>query len=251
MNKMSSNTKRNPPYAKKEDKKKTEAKNKLKGTIVIHALPMNIPDFRGKDTLMHDSIGGEPPKFVVNKPQMVVDYMKPEHSITPKSKPAKSQPPLKQLNKLVETAQGEIPQDSGTGTYQYSSLDELLDSVDVSYPCLIHQTIVDGLKSKREDCDDVLLRCSIASYPVFCNPNGYHHYYYKCQRQGHSWFTLDRIYKMVCECGMTPTLSLTQSETNYGNAVNAIVSYSLGGNLNPTRGQCKFLPMDVNDSFQE
>ena len=71
-------------------KKKTEAKNKLKGTIVIHALPMNIPDFRGKDTLMHDSFGGEPPKFVVNKPRMAVDYMKPEHSITPKSKPAKS-----------------------------------------------------------------------------------------------------------------------------------------------------------------
>ena len=62
MNKMSSNTKRNPPYVKKEDKKKTEAKNKLKGTIVIHALPMNIPEFQGKDTLMHDSFGGEPPK---------------------------------------------------------------------------------------------------------------------------------------------------------------------------------------------
>ena len=30
------------------------------------------------------------------------------------------------------------------------------------------------------------------------------------------WFTLDRIDKMVCECGMTPTLSSTQSETNYG-----------------------------------
>ena len=75
MSKMSSNTRRNPPYVKKEDKKKTEAKNKLKGTIVIHALPMNIPDFRGKDTLMHDSFGGEPPKFVVNRPRMAVDYM--------------------------------------------------------------------------------------------------------------------------------------------------------------------------------
>ena len=42
MNKMSSNTKRNPPYVKKEDKKKTEAKNKLKGTIVIHPLPFVI-----------------------------------------------------------------------------------------------------------------------------------------------------------------------------------------------------------------
>ena len=92
---------------------------------------------------------------------------------------------MKELNKLVETIktesttektevevleQGEIPQDSGTGTYQYSSLDELLDSVDVSYPCPIHQTIVDGLKSKREDCDDVLLRCSMASYQSFVIP---------------------------------------------------------------------------------
>ena len=35
------------------------------------------------------------------------------------------------------------------------------------------------------------------------------------------------------------------------NAVNAIVSYSFAGDLNPTRGQCKFLQMDVNDSFQD
>ena len=34
-------------------------------------------------------------------------------------------------------------------------------------------------------------------------------------------------------------------------AVNAIVSYLLGGDLNPTRGQYKFLRMDVNDSFQD
>ena len=52
---------------------------------------------------MHDNFGGEPPKFAVNEPQMAVDYMKPEHCILPKSKPAKSQPPLKELNKLVET----------------------------------------------------------------------------------------------------------------------------------------------------
>ena len=91
---------------KKENKKKTEAKNKLKGTIVIDALPMSDPDFRGKDnvpdTPMHDNFGGEPPKFDVNEPRIAVDYMKPEHRIPPKSKPAKSQPPLKELNKLVE-----------------------------------------------------------------------------------------------------------------------------------------------------
>ena len=166
-NKISSNTRRNHLYVKKENRKKAEAKNKLKGTTVIDALPMNDPDFRGKDsvpdTLMHDNFGGEPPKFDVNEPRMAVDYMKPEHRIPPKSKPAKSQPPLKELNKLVETIktepttekikvealeEGEIPQDSGTGTYQYSSLDELLDSVEVSYPCPIHQTMMDALKYK-------------------------------------------------------------------------------------------------------
>ncbi|CAH3160116.1 unnamed protein product [Pocillopora meandrina] len=197
---MSSNTKKNHPYVKKENKKKTEAKNKLKGTIFIDALPMYDPDFR-------------------------------EHRIPPKSKPAKSKPPLKELSKLVETIktesttektevevleEGEIPQDSGTGTYQYSSLDELLDSVEVSYPCPIHQSMMDVLKSKKEDCDDVFLRCSSARCPIFCNLSDYNRYYYECQRQGHPWFTLDRIDKMVCECGMTPTLSLTQSETNYG-----------------------------------
>lgn len=148
-------------------KKKTEVKNKLKGTIVIDALPMNDPDFRGKDnvpdTPMHEYFGGEPPKFDVNEPRMAVDYMKPEHHILPKSKPVKSQLSLKELNKLVETIktelttektevevleEGEIPQDSGTGTHQYSSLDELLDSVEVTYPCPIHQTIMDALKYK-------------------------------------------------------------------------------------------------------
>ena len=180
---------------------------------------------------MHDNFGGEPPKFAVNEPQMAVDYMKPEHCILPKSKPAKSQPPLKELNKLVETIktepttkktevevleEGKIPQDSGTGTYQYSSLDEILNSVEVSYPCPIHQTMMDGLKSKKEDCDNVFLHCSTPSCPVFCNLNDYNHYYYECQRQGHPWFTSDRIDMMVCECGMTPTLSLTQSQTSYG-----------------------------------
>ena len=55
-----------------------------------------------------------------------------------------------------------------------------------------------------------------AHCPVFSNLNDYNHYYYEFQRQGHPWFTLDRIDKMVCECGITPTLSLTQSGTNHG-----------------------------------
>ena len=41
--KKTATTKRVTPYAKKENQKKTEAKNKLKGSIVIDPLPMNNP----------------------------------------------------------------------------------------------------------------------------------------------------------------------------------------------------------------
>lgn len=43
--KKTATTKRVTPYAKKENQKKTEAKNKLKGSIVIDPLPMNNPVF--------------------------------------------------------------------------------------------------------------------------------------------------------------------------------------------------------------
>ena len=46
-------------------KQKPSIPGKLKGTIVIDALPVNDPDFRCKDnvpaTPMHDNFGGEPP----------------------------------------------------------------------------------------------------------------------------------------------------------------------------------------------
>ena len=211
-NKTKKTSKRVHPYAKKETlkNKKEWAKNKLKGSLVIDALPMKNPDFVAKD---------------VKLPKFEVDYMKPE------VKSSKQTSPLKELNQLVESVQNDpstlekteileegeiVPGVEGTGTFHYSSLEELLDSVEVSYPCPIHQTMMEELKSKKEDCDDVFLRCSSARCPVFCNLSDYNRYYYECQRQGHPWFTLDRIDKMVCECGMTPTLSLTQSETNYG-----------------------------------
>ena len=38
-----------------------------------------------------------------------------------------------------------IPGVEGTGTFHYSSLEELLVSVEVSYPCPIHQTMIDEL----------------------------------------------------------------------------------------------------------
>ena len=58
-----------------------------------------------------------------------------------------------------------IPGVEGTGTFHYSSLEELLVSVEVSYPCPIHQTMMDELQSKK-DFDDVFLRCSTARCPT-------------------------------------------------------------------------------------
>ena len=43
-----------------------------------------------------------------------------------------------------------------------------------------------------------------------------YYYYYGCREQGHSWFTLDTISRMVCECGLTPTLSTSKSDKDYG-----------------------------------
>lgn len=39
----------------------------------------------------------------------------------------------------------------GTGDCPYASLDELFYNVEVSYPCPIHYTQMEELKSKRED----------------------------------------------------------------------------------------------------
>ncbi|PFX23214.1 hypothetical protein AWC38_SpisGene12220 [Stylophora pistillata] len=199
------------PYIKKE--KKTKAKNKLKVIIVIPPLSMNNHDFMDKDnvpdTPMHDNYGGELPRFVVK----------------PKEKSASIQMPLQELNTLVESIkpdpstektwvdaveEGEIvPGIEGTGTYHYSSLEELSDSVEVSYPFPIHQTAMEELKSKKETCNDVFLRCSTARCPVFCNLRNYNHYYYQCQRQGHPWFTLNKIDKMCTySCSEIDSLGL-------------------------------------------
>ena len=216
---------------------------------------------------MHDNFGGEPPKFAVNEPQMAVDYMKPEHCILPKSKPAKSQPPLKELNKLVETIKTEpttkktevevleeskIPQDSGTGTYQYSSLDEILKSV-------IH------VRSTRPWWTDWNLKKKIVTmYSYIARPP---------VAQSFVISMITTIITMNVKDRVTPGSPRTELTWWCVNvewlphclwlnhkqimakcichAVNIIVSYSLGGDLNPTRGQCKFLRMDVNDLFQD
>lgn len=117
-----------------------------------------------------------------------------------------------------EVEEGEIvPGVEGTGTFHYSSLDELLDSMEADswFPCPIHITQgMEERKSKKEPCTDVFLWCRVSTCPVFCPAQDYQKYYDLCHAQGHDWFTLDRIDRMVCECGRSPTLSISMSEKN-------------------------------------
>ena len=113
-------------------------------------------------------------------------------------------PPLEELKSLV------------TGDYPYASLDELLYNVEVSYPCPIRHTQMEELRSKKEECHDTFLRFQEKSCPTFCNVKDYNYYYYGCREQGHSWFTLDYISRMVCGGGVTPTLSMSKSDKSYG-----------------------------------
>ena len=51
-----------------------------------------------------------------------------------------------------------------------------------------------------EDCHDMFLRCREKSCPTFCDLKDYDYfyYYYGCRQQGHPWYTLDTISRMVC-----------------------------------------------------
>lgn len=100
-------------------------------------------------------------------------------------------------NEVEEVQEGEITKE-GTGDYPYASLDELLFNVEVSYPFPIHHTQMEELKSKKEDCHNMFLRCREKSCPTFCDLKDYDYYYYGCRQQGHPWFTLDTISRMVC-----------------------------------------------------
>ena len=77
-------------------------------------------------------------------------------------------------------------------------------------------TQMEELRSKKEDCHDTFLRCQEKSCPTFCDVKDYNYCYYGFREQGHSWFTLDSISRMVCECGLTPTLTMSKSDKNYG-----------------------------------
>ena len=144
-------------------------------------------------------------------------------------KPEEPAPPLEELKSLVTKVgksscekkevvvveEGEVTPE-GTGDYPYASLGELLYNMKGSYPCPIHYSQMEKLKSKKEDCHDTFLRCQENSCPTFCNVKDHNYYYYGYREQGHSWFTLDSISHMVRECGLTPTLSMSKSDKSYG-----------------------------------
>lgn len=144
--------------------------------------------------------------------------------------------PLKQLTNLVESIKPDVPQQQQpmpqevppvevhvleegeipkAGNYQYGTLEELLASVEAGYPCSIHNSGMNEVHSRKEWVQDVFLACPVDNCPVFTSLKDYTTYYDGCRRQGHEWFTLDRIASMKCKCGETPTLAMSKSERNY------------------------------------
>ncbi|PFX25068.1 Uncharacterized protein F54H12.2 [Stylophora pistillata] len=155
----------------------------------------------------------------------LVDSIKPDvPQPQPKQPPPIQQsvpPPPVEVNVLEE---GEIPE---AGDCQYDTLEDLLASVGVCYPCPIHNSGMNEVHSQKEWVQDVLLTCSVDNCLVFTSLKEYSTYYDRCRRQGHEWFTLDRIASMKCECGETPTLGMSKSEYNYNQLSNRESFYFL------------------------
>ena len=112
--------------------------------------------------------------------------------------------------------EGEIPEAGMvSGSMHYGTLEELLADVGVCYPCPIHNAPMYQLNSKKEWCQDVFLRCPVHKCPVFTSLKDFNVYYEQCRRQGHDWFTLDKIKVMQCECGETPTLVMSKTQKHF------------------------------------
>ena len=128
-------------FESKKAAAKQAAKDKLKGTVFVDALPPQ-----------------EDEKVVVTS----------EHF----RKPEKPAPPLEELKSLVNKVgqcsgekkelvvleEGEVNAE-GTGDYPHASFDKLLYNVEVSYSCPIHYTQMEEFKSKKEDWRDTFLHC--------------------------------------------------------------------------------------------
>ncbi|PFX25939.1 putative uncharacterized transposon-derived protein F54H12.3 [Stylophora pistillata] len=105
----------------------------------------------------------------------------------------------------------------GGTQYSYNNLEELLDSLDpaMTHFCPIHKdTLMEVLHSKKEHVKDKFLRCNVQGCPCFCKMDMHEEYYSNVTRQGHEWFTLERITQMKCACGYDPTLIMSNSKDN-------------------------------------
>ena len=98
-----------------------------------------------------------------------------------------------------------------------------------------------------EDCHDMFLRCREKSCPTFCDLKDYdyfyHYYYYGCRQQGHPWYTLDTISRMVC-LSQTGVIKRCIWDVLRGIAI-----YSNGGVSNHLRKHNKFCVLTWNDIF--
>ncbi|PFX25092.1 hypothetical protein AWC38_SpisGene10306 [Stylophora pistillata] len=153
----------------------------------------------------------------------LVDSIKPDvpQPIQQQPIPQTAPPPPVEVHVLEE---GEIPE---AGNCQYDTLEDLLASVGVCYPCPIHNSGMNEVHSQKEWIQDVFLTCSVDNCPVFTSLKEYATYYDRCRRQGHEWFNLDRIASMKCECGETPTLDMSKSEYIYNQLSNRESIYFL------------------------
>ncbi|PFX23491.1 hypothetical protein AWC38_SpisGene11984 [Stylophora pistillata] len=184
------------PSKKKETKK--AAMDKLKKSIFLPELPVK-----------------EPPKLIA--PKIVPDgpwkYSEPQPTTTTTTSTTTTITTRKQEDTETDTEPGEIAVSSECTMDAF--LREVLDEAIISYPCPIHNTPMEELKAKDPTSSAVYLRCAELNCPVFTNLNDYSVYYYECRKQGHRWYTLDRIHTMQCECGVAPSLSLSESEHNF------------------------------------
>ena len=100
------------------------------------------------------------------------------------------------------------------GRYEFESIEALLASLDhfpETYTCPIHkESELQKLTSQKETVHETFLRCPEKGCPVFCTWNDYSRYFEQCRKQGHVWFTKQRVEDMKCVCGWDPTLAIVK-----------------------------------------
>lgn len=166
-------------------------------------------------TVSIEVIEEEKPKNVGKAPKSKKD--KPAPYSTKGKEPKKPKKPKKVAPTTeVDALPASNAEDAGPsglgGAYVYNNIEELLEGLENvhSYTCPIHKDqLMEVVHSQKEHIKDTFLRCNVKGCPAFCSTDKYEFYYSKVNEQGHSWFTIDRIAQMKCECGYDPTLAVS------------------------------------------